>query len=191
MTLHERAYRVLLRTYPASFRAAYGEEMARLFLEQLRDARDGAHSRAVIGLWVRTLIDVAATAPSQHLSREHQVAAPIEAGVPPMVTTQGTRGRTGPIVLLGLLPMWVLGFLSVAAPDFTDPLFANPPAIAGLPGGVVGLVIAMVWMLLGLALLRESTSDLVRVAVFVVFTVPATAFVLLGPALVLLMQSLE
>ena len=39
--------------------------------------------------------------------------------------------------VVGFLPIGLAGFLFVAAPGFMDPMFANPPAIAGLPAGVI------------------------------------------------------
>ena len=57
--LHRRAFRWLLRLYPAWFRRAYGDEMTLLFLERLGRAEGwGAH----IALWGRTLKDAAANA---------------------------------------------------------------------------------------------------------------------------------
>ena len=47
-----RAYRALLHLYPASFRGEYGEEMAAIFRQRLRDA-DGAVPR--IALWAGVL----------------------------------------------------------------------------------------------------------------------------------------
>src|SRR4029077_12772579 len=49
--------------------------------------------------------------------------------------------RGGDFRVLGYLvtsaPIIMFVFLRVAAPDFFDPLFTNPPAIAGLPLGIV------------------------------------------------------
>ena len=47
-----RAYRALLRAFPASFRAEYGEEMRAIFERRLSDAR-GPAERAV--LWLRAI----------------------------------------------------------------------------------------------------------------------------------------
>lgn len=54
-----RVYRVLLRAYPPSFRAAYGREMTLLFRDQLRDS--GAS--AGVAFWIAVLWDVARSAP--------------------------------------------------------------------------------------------------------------------------------
>ncbi|HEY7111563.1 MAG TPA: ABC transporter permease [Thermoanaerobaculia bacterium] len=59
-----RLYDALLRLYPASFRAEYGEEMRRLFARRRRDAQGAG---AVAALWLGTAFDVAASALRTHL----------------------------------------------------------------------------------------------------------------------------
>ena len=190
MTRHDRAYRALLRLYPASFRDDYGEEMARLFGEQLRDARAADGQKAVAGLWARAIMDVLETAPRHHLRKEHRVPEPIPAGTSPAVVPVRPASRSGPRVLLGLLPLWVLLTFAVAAPAFMDPLFANPPAIVGLPAGIFIIAVAMTLMLAGVWLLRRTESDLMILLVFLAFTVPAMALILIGPATILIVQNL-
>jgi putative ABC transport system permease protein len=63
----EPAYRRLLRSYPEEFRAEFGAEMEEAF-----DAREGAARRrggpaALARHWARTLIDLARTAPEEHM----------------------------------------------------------------------------------------------------------------------------
>ena len=52
--------------------------------------------------------------------------------------------------VVGFLPIGLAGFLFIAAPGFMKPMFANPPAIAGLPAGVVILIFGGFMMFLGL-----------------------------------------
>lgn len=189
MTDHVQAYRALLRLYPATFRDDYGEEMARLFGEQLRDARTTHSPIAVAGLWARAIADVLETAPSHHLRREGHVPEPIAAGTPSAVVPVEAHTRRAPRIVLGLLPLWLLIFFALAAPGFMDPMFANPPAIAGMPAGVFVLVVAMVLTFASLMFLRQTRSDLATVLVFLVFTIPAMALILFGPAAILLIQS--
>lgn len=54
MTLHERIYRRLLRSYPWETREAYGDEMLQLFRDQLRDARAAG---TVPRFWLHILAD--------------------------------------------------------------------------------------------------------------------------------------
>jgi hypothetical protein len=190
MSSHDRAYRALLRLYPATFRDDYGEEMARLFGEQLRDARTANGRQAVAGLWARAIADVLVTAPRQHLRKEHRVPEPIPAGTPAAVVPVRPASRFGPRVLLGLVPLWVLIIFALAAPGFMDPLFANPPSVAGLPAGVFIVALAMALMLAGVWLLRRPASDLTILLVFLVFIVPALALILVGPAIILVVTNL-
>ena len=70
----ERVYRALLTLYPAAFRQRFGEEMVQLFHDRLRDARAGGVPGGVTWAWLKMLVDLAVTAPSEHLRRTRQVA---------------------------------------------------------------------------------------------------------------------
>lgn len=59
-----RAYRWLLRLYPASFRHEYGEEMTAVFA---RDLRGASNPIARVSLWLSTAADVAINATLVHL----------------------------------------------------------------------------------------------------------------------------
>jgi predicted permease len=58
-----RAYRLLLRCYPASFRAEYGEEMSAIFRQRLADTRRPV---ARLGLWIETIRETFMTALAIH-----------------------------------------------------------------------------------------------------------------------------
>ena len=94
-----RLYRVLLRLYPASFRAEYGEELCRLFRERQR----GATRLQRIGLWGEALTDAFATAPRIHLdilrqdlryARRSLLRAPAFAVTAILVTALGIGATT-------------------------------------------------------------------------------------------------
>jgi tight adherence protein B len=57
--------------------------------------------------------------------------------------------------VVGFLPIALAGFLFVAAPGFMDPMFANPPAIAGLPAGVIILFFGGFMMFIGFVMIRR------------------------------------
>jgi tight adherence protein B len=57
--------------------------------------------------------------------------------------------------VVGFLPIALAGFLFVAAPGFMDPMFANPPEIAGLPAGVIILIFGGIMMFIGFMLIRK------------------------------------
>jgi hypothetical protein len=67
VTLSERLYRLLLRLYPAAHRVEYGDVMVIHFRDLMREARTGGMWR-VARLWLRLLLDVAQTAPTEHLA---------------------------------------------------------------------------------------------------------------------------
>ncbi|MGH3148105.1 MAG: hypothetical protein ACRDTR_20150 [Rubrobacter sp.] len=61
-TASERAYRVLLRSYPEEFREIYGRQMEQVFRDLiLEETRRGGWVR-LIGLWIRVVLDLAASA---------------------------------------------------------------------------------------------------------------------------------
>ena len=57
--------------------------------------------------------------------------------------------------VVGVLPIALAGFLFLAAPRFMDPMFANPPAIMGLPAGVIILFFGGFMMFIGFMLIRK------------------------------------
>jgi len=65
VTLSERIYRFLLRTYPARYRRHYAEPMACCFRDQLRNC---GTPLALARLWLRTVCDLLWTVPARHWS---------------------------------------------------------------------------------------------------------------------------
>ncbi len=57
--------------------------------------------------------------------------------------------------VVGFLPIALAGFLFIVAPTFFEPMFANPPAILGLPAGVIILAIGGFAMFIGFMLIRK------------------------------------
>ncbi len=57
--------------------------------------------------------------------------------------------------VVGFLPFGLTGILFLIAPTFMEPMFRKPPAILGLPAGVIVLSIAGVAMLTGFMLIRR------------------------------------
>jgi hypothetical protein len=103
------------------------------------------------------------------------------------------KARTGRIAtrLTAFTPLGVQLILSVAAPRFFGPMLDNPPSLLGIPLGVVVEAATMVWMLIGVVLVWDTQSLLVRSFAFVFFTIPATFAVILSPALILIAQNLS
>jgi tight adherence protein B len=53
------------------------------------------------------------------------------------------------------LPIFLIIFLSIAAPSFLEPMFMKPPEVLGLPLGVIILFISGVMMFIGFVLIRR------------------------------------
>jgi tight adherence protein B len=70
------------------------------------------------------------------------------------IRTLTAQQRLSGYVVAGL-PIGLAGFLFVAAPGFMTPMFANPPAILGLPAGVVILMFGGFMMFLGFLAIRR------------------------------------
>jgi tight adherence protein B len=57
--------------------------------------------------------------------------------------------------VVGFLPIGLAGFIFVAAPTFFEPMFDNPPGIAGLPAGVIIMAIGLFMMFIGFMIIRR------------------------------------
>jgi len=57
--------------------------------------------------------------------------------------------------VVGFLPIGLAGFLFVAAPNFMEPMFFNPPGILGLPAGVIILALGGFMMFIGFLIIRR------------------------------------
>jgi len=134
----ERAYGLLLRAYPAEFRATYGREMVLVFRAMVRD-----RGAATPGLWLKTIADVARTAPILR-------AEALRAHRNPNFRTEDGRMKTMGVlaVLVGLLQA-VNAFAELSA-----------GGTAGWPGLVVAMAIVLSVLLLvaGVALLADASS---------------------------------
>ncbi len=95
------------------------------------------------------------------------------------------------MLLVGLLPLWIYAYQLVAAPRAIDTLFSNPPALAGLPLGVLLDAIALLAMAAGIIALRRASSTAMTVAAVLCLTVPAAVVVAAAPVLVTLMWARE
>lgn len=62
-----RLYRALLLAFPAPFRRAYGDEMARTFRDLCRDAWGTGGAGAVLALWPGALRDLLLAASAEHV----------------------------------------------------------------------------------------------------------------------------
>jgi hypothetical protein len=178
MTDHQRLYRRLLRLYPAAFRDEYGEEMPRLFAEQLWDARTSGGRKAIAGLWARTLLDLASTAPRQHLERATRMPQPADGSAVALVERR--RQHRSRRVFVGSIPLWIFlaGRLSSGS---KDRLLEKPPEMLGLPLGIVLIGLGLLLMTAGVVALRLTSSSRSAALAVLFFIAPATVLVVAAP----------
>ena len=139
------AYGTLLRLYPRDFREEYGEDMAQLLRNQLRDER-------ATRVWARTVLDVALTAPSMrleaHMSRG--TSAPVIYGTATFacLALAVVAGTSVGVSILGFAGVLVFGTLAFIAWRRARTLESSAHAAAHwwkyLAVGGVGLACAVV-----------------------------------------------
>lgn len=101
------------------------------------------------------------------------------------------KGRSSLVgLILGLSPVWLGVFLAFAAPTFIEPFGRQDVAIAGLPLGVVLSVVSLVLAVSGAIVIWKARSTTVVAAALVLLTFPALMLVLMGPAVILILENL-
>lgn len=192
MTASERVYRWLLRVFPGAFRAHYEEEMVRLFLDQLRDARGSGRAWDRAGLWLHSVGDVLSSGPAEHLRREDKtVAKPVDPGSVALTVASGRSGPTRLGYALACLPFIVLVIAPLIAPGHMEPIFANPPEILGLPAGMVAVFLIAAWASMAFAVIRAARSSVGVAVGLLMFTTPALIAIVFLPAVILVALNLN
>ena len=142
----ELAYALLLRAYPAEFRAAYGREMRLAFRDLARDA-----GRTGLTFWIRIVTDVARTAPA------------LRAELMRLRWNHNGRMEGGPMKTMGILSV-LIGLIQI----LNGIIELSAGGAGGTPGLVVGMfvVLGVLLAVAGVALLRHSAiaSTLARTA---------------------------
>jgi tight adherence protein B len=73
------------------------------------------------------------------------------------IRTLTAQQRLSGYVVAGM-PIGLAGLLFVIAPGFMQPMFENPPGIAGLPAGVIILAVGGFFMFIGFMLIRRIVA---------------------------------
>jgi len=108
--LFARAYALLLRAYPAPFRAEFGDEMALVFSDCCRDAWCSGGPLGVWRLMGRTVLDVLASAPPLWAERleEAMKGDPVGRGMGLWLADHGLAAGGLALLVLGATA-WPLG----------------------------------------------------------------------------------
>lgn len=180
---------MLLRLYPRSFRDEFAAEMQLLFDEQLEDARREGRI-AVAALWARSCVDLVVTVPRHHLRPERKMTEAMLAAQPPATGDVAVAHQRRRWRIAALLPPLWLWLVMVVPPGLMDPLFSNPPAIAGLPMGLYVIATSILLTVASSAVIATARSGIQLAAAIALLTVPATLLIVAGSAVVLVIQTL-
>ena len=108
---------------------------------------------------------------------------PVESASVPANVVRSTLHRV--VAGIAAVPVFLWFALSIVAPGFMEPVFANPPAMLGLPAGVVIIAFAEVLALLGWLVARRAQTLGVALTALVFLTIPALLLIVMAPALIL------
>lgn len=103
--------------------------------------------------------------------------------------TIDTPSRWAVATALSPLVLWTA--LLFMAPGFTDPLYANPPGIMGLPAGLLLAGLALGLAVTGAVVVWRSTSSTVRALAIGLLTIPSLLLIGLGPSIILALGDLS
>jgi hypothetical protein len=111
--------------------------------------------------------------------------------VPSILASPRTRRRTALLgAFVGAAPfVWGLAAI-VVAPSFSSPMFSESPTLIGIPSEVIIVAVALAWGAIGGLVVGTSGSRWVLPLALALFTLPACLALILGPALVLILQNL-
>jgi tight adherence protein B len=73
------------------------------------------------------------------------------------IRTLTAQQRLSGYVVAGM-PIGLMGLLFVIAPGFMQPMFENPPGIAGLPAGMIVLAVGGFFMFIGFMAIRRIVA---------------------------------
>jgi hypothetical protein len=97
VTGSERLYRALLAAYPKEFRRAYGREMVQVFRCMCREQVVSGGSGGLARLWVRTLLDLLATALAER-AKEALGISTLVGSSPKLVRWSGLAAAAGGVL---------------------------------------------------------------------------------------------
>ncbi|MBI3244697.1 MAG: hypothetical protein HYZ49_20655 [Chloroflexi bacterium] len=134
VSLSHRLYRFLLRAYPPSFYAEYGDEMALTFRDSCRAEYRRHGAAGVIGRWVETVPDFIVSVLDEHSQENFQMAKTNLVRILAVAGIVGGALWVAFSVILFMRPPGIPGGASQEASDFT------PLLLFGVGLGTAGLL---------------------------------------------------
>jgi hypothetical protein len=188
----EGLYRRLLFLYPAQYRREYGPLMTQAYRDLCRDSCQQRGTAGLVLLWFRLLADLVTSALRQHLDELREGDSIM------------TKKEHFLAIIAATVPLVLWLVLGVVNPSFTSRMFIKSSA---QPWGWI--MIAAVFILMSLAYFsqrkaielsnrpnaskpgagRHVVRDLLRGGSIALFILPAILLVLLGPAIMMLLES--
>jgi len=87
-------------------------------------------------------------------------------------------------VAVASLPIILTVVLTAVTPGFLDPILDLPPAILGVPAGVVLVIAPLIWAVLGMLVARSARTPNRTTLALVAFTLPASIAIVLWWAVI-------
>jgi hypothetical protein len=171
-------YRLLLRAYPASFRAEYEREMVWAFEQQLARSRTRL-DRLV--LFAGVAVDLVISAGKERASSPGAAMQPIEGRVADM-SLQPVYRSSREARLSALTPLWAGIPVMALIPGSLDMLTTKPPDIIGIPAALVFVVVALLWAAFGAFVVWHARYPVVVAIAIAIFAVPASLVLALAPS---------
>lgn len=178
-------YRLLLRAYPASFRAEYEREMVWAFEQQLARSRT---RRDRLALFAGVAIDIVVSAGKEHASSSGAAMQPVEGGVAAMSLEPVFRSSREARVC-ALAPLWAGLPVMALVPGSLEMLVTSPPDIVGIPAALVFTVVALLWAAFGAFVVWQARYAVVVAVAIALFAVPASLVLAFAPSVFRVLMS--
>ena len=98
---------------------------------------------------------------------------------------------SGAAKIASLAPFLVAVALQLFAPVYFAPMLVRPPDILGIPLGVVAGALILAWAALGTLIVWTTHSRLAAAMALAFLTLPSIFALILGPAIILILQNLS
>jgi hypothetical protein len=92
--------------------------------------------------------------------------------------------------IASLAPFFLAVVLQLFAPRYFQPMFTDPTAIMGLPLGAIVGALTLAWAALGALIVWTTHSRLAAALSLAFLSVPSMLALILGPAVILIVQNL-